>query len=285
MVEAQQVAGRSYISSPPTGIPFSYRLDFGPKDHGTTDLTAVWTDGLAMQSELSISGSRHSVTVTDQWGDAHRYSLSPGTDYALPLGDAVTYISYPSADILSIRPVQPFGPNLAVGGKPTASSSAPGARPADATAGDNVGGWSPAGADSQPVFTVALHRPAAIDRVIVDMHSLGSIEGNARDFAVSVRQPDGDWRQVAHVVGAFYSPTVNVQFASIQAVAVRLNIEVGNFGGSEGGGVPAWWSSATPLRIQLHSVAIYQSAPSHKLQSLPDPARYDRRFSSHHTSP
>lgn len=157
-----------------------------------------------------------------------------------------------------------FGADLALVGKPTASSSARGARPADATAGGGVGGWSPAAADAEPIFTVALHRPAPIDRVIVDMHSSGSIEGNARDFTISVEQRDGTWRPVAKVVGAFYNHTVDVQFATVQAVAVRLTVEVGNFGGREGGGVPAWWSPTTPLHIQLHSLSIYQSAPTDK---------------------
>lgn len=107
MVEAQQVARRSYLSSPSTGVPYAYRTDFGPKEHGSTDLSAVWSDGLSTQTEIAISGPPpRSVTVTDQWGAAHRYALSPGKDYALPINDQVTYITYSAVDTLSVRPVQ-----------------------------------------------------------------------------------------------------------------------------------------------------------------------------------
>ena len=63
MTTSGLLAGRPYVSMPPTGIPQTYRADFGTTSGGSTDLVAVWTDGLPVTA---------SVTATDPSGERSR---------------------------------------------------------------------------------------------------------------------------------------------------------------------------------------------------------------------
>ena len=80
MESAQQLTGRNYTSQPATGIPQTYQTDFGPTASGTTDLAAVWSDGLDTTGAVTLSGpgSNAPVTVTDQYGNATTSTVSLG---------------------------------------------------------------------------------------------------------------------------------------------------------------------------------------------------------------
>ena len=276
MEASQQLAGRKYLASPTVPIPLTYEVDFGPTAGGTHNLATLWTQGLDVTAQVAVHATGSSpvgVRLTNQWGDSRLYQLTPGKYYALPLSDHVSYLSYPEADTLSVKAVEPFGTDLALssaGATASASSSQgksssspqPCCYARDAISGNLVGGWEPAGSDALPTITVKLPHTARIDRVLVDGHSLGSLVGDPRDFTVEVESPAGKWAQVATVTGSFYQRATLVQFSPVLARAVRVAVQEANYGGYAGGGVPSFWSSSTPLTLEIHAVQVYQSAPS-----------------------
>ena len=276
MEASQQLAGRKYLASPTVPIPLTYEVDFGPTAGGTHNLATLWTQGLDVTAQVAVHATGSSpvgVRLTNQWGDSRLYQLTPGKYYALPLSDHVSYISYPEADTLSVKAVEPFGTDLALssaGATASASSSQgksssspqPCCYARDAISGNPVGGWEPAGNDASPTITVKLPHAARIDRVLVDGHSLGSLVGDPRDFTVEVESPAGKWSHVATVTGSFYQRATLVQFSPVLARAVRVAVQEANYGGYAGGGVPSFWSSSTPLTLEIHAVQVYQSAPS-----------------------
>ena len=276
MEASQQLAGRKYLASPTVPIPLTYEADFGPTAGGTHNLATLWTQGLDVTAQVDVHTTGSSpvdVSVTNQWGDRRTYQLTSGKYYALPLSNHVSYISYPEADTLSVKAVEPFGVSLAlssVGATASASTSQrasssslqPCCSARDAISGSPVGGWEPAGNDTSPTITVRLPHTARVDRVLVDGHSLGSLVGDPRNFTVEVESPDGKWSQVATVAGSFYRRATLVQFSPVLARAVRVTVQEANYGGYAGGGVPSFWSSSTPLTLEIHAIQVYQSAPS-----------------------
>jgi hypothetical protein len=274
MEASQQLAGRSYLGPANTGIPLSYEETFGPAPGGSNDLAVVWTQGLAINAQVALAGSSQApaeVSFTDQWGNRRMYRLMPGHYYSLPLSSELTYISYPQADNLSVKPVENFGRDLALSSAgarakassyqgPNGSSLSPCCRAGDAINGNPVGGWEPAGDDASPTITVTLPRVATIDRVLVDGHSIGSVMGNARDFTVYVEDTGGSWAQVASVTGVFYERATLVQFPVVRARAVRIVVEEANYGGYAGGGVPSFWPSSQPLTLQVHAIDVYAAS-------------------------
>lgn len=270
MEAAAQLGGRTYRDLPTTGIPHTYRADFGPSARKHNQLSVLWTDGLTTTAQLAVMGRPGKVTITNQWGEALTYDLSPGRYYAIKLSDQVTYVQYPATSSLSVQPVQAFGPDLALSATPSASSSADGSSPRQALEpAAQDAGWSPSAADPRPDFTVTLPHRQSVNRVVLDMHSIGSVEGDARDFTLSVPLPSGGWRTIAKVTGVFYDHTVEVSFAPITTTAVRLTIDEANYGSSYGGAVPPWWPRRSPVHIQLHSFEIYGPGQSGTPQPLP----------------
>ena len=53
MTTSGMLAGRRYVSMPSTGIPHAFQADFGPVSGGSTDLAAVWTDGLPVTATVT----------------------------------------------------------------------------------------------------------------------------------------------------------------------------------------------------------------------------------------
>jgi len=91
-------------------------------------------------------------------------------------------------------------------------------------------------------------------------HSLGSLVGGPRDFTVSVEAPSGSWQQVASVAGDFYYPAVLATFPAVQAQAVQVSVQVANYGGYAGGGVPSFWANSQTLEMQVHSLQVYAAS-------------------------
>ncbi len=88
MTTSGMLAGRAYESMPSTGIPHAYRADFGPRSGGTTDLTAVWTDGLPVTATVTATspgGTTVPVEVTDEYGGASTAQADVGHDVQRPV--------------------------------------------------------------------------------------------------------------------------------------------------------------------------------------------------------
>ena len=271
MEASQQLAGRKYLGSPPVPIPLADEALFSAPPGGSNNLAVLWTQGLSITGEFAVltkSKSPVSVRLSDQWGNSRNYQLKPGQYYALPLSSELTYVGYPQGSTLMVAAMEPFGPDLALsssGAKATTSSSQPAGSSSvqpccsarDAIRANPVGGWEPAGTDPSPTITVRLPYVARIDRVLVDGHSLGSLIGDPRNFTVEVEGPAGKWAQVAAVKGAFYQRATLVQFSPVRARAVRVTVQEANYGGYAGGGVPSFWSSTTPLTMEIHAIDVY----------------------------
>ncbi len=261
MEASTQFAARPYLSMPATGIPQTYQADFGAAPGGSTQLTAVWSDGLTTTGAVTVTspgGGAVPVTVTSQYGSATSVSVTSGSAYSLPISDQVTYLSVPVGDTVAVAPPQPYGDDLglATGGATATASSG---NAAAAIAGLPVGhsnGWSSTSGDTTPSLTVTLAAPATVDRVIVDTQSMGSVASGVRNYTVSVDGPSG-WTTVATVVGQFRDHELELDFDPVTASAVMINVSEVNFGGSYGGGIPPFWSPTSVGTAFVHALQVY----------------------------
>ena len=125
MTTIRLLAGRPYVSMPATGIPHTYQADFGPTSGGSTDLAAVWSDGLPVTATVTLTspgGSTDPVTVTSEYGATTTVQATSGTAYSLPLSGQVTYLTYPAGDTLEVGPTEAYGTDVA---SPAAGATPP----------------------------------------------------------------------------------------------------------------------------------------------------------------
>ncbi len=266
MESAQQLTGRNYTDQPVTGIPQTYQTDFGPTPSGTTDLAAVWSDGLATTGAVTLSGSGSTapVTVTDQYGNATASTVALGTSYSLPVTDQVTYVTYPVGDVLVVSAPQAYGTNVALssaGATASASSqdTSNGNYAIDAINGLTPGygqGWASTSGDQAPTLSVSWPTAATVNRVVVDTQSVGSTAPGLRDYTVSLDE-SGTWTPVATEVGQFRYHEQLFAFTPASATGVRISVSEVNFGGYYGGGIPPWWSSTSPAQAFIHAVQVF----------------------------
>ena len=157
MVASTELAGRPYVSMPATGIPQTYRPTSGRRRGGTTDLAAVWTDGLADHGERDRS-PRPAATTDPGDGRPTSTGTPPpprpprARPTACPSPDQVTYLTYPAGDTLTVGPTESFGTNVAAasdGATATASSGTRSAAIDGLPVGDGQG-WSSASGDTTP---------------------------------------------------------------------------------------------------------------------------------------
>jgi hypothetical protein len=262
MATSKQIADRPYLSMPSTGIPQTFRADFGASTGSATTLSDVWSDGLPTTGTVSVTapgGGSVPVTVTSEYGDATTVSVASGASYSLPISDQVTAITYPEGDTLALGPTEAYGPDLAAasdGGSAGASSGNASAAIAGLPLGYNQG-WSSAEGDTAPTLTVTLARPSTVNRVIVDTQSVGSTATGIRDYTVAVDEPGLGWTTVATVVGQYRAHEDQVAFAPVTASAVRIAVSEINFGGYYGGGIPPWWPSSDNGVAFVHALQVY----------------------------
>jgi len=262
MTTTGMLSGRKYVSMPSTGIPHAYEAEFGTTSGGSTDMAAVWTDGLPVTGTVtatSPSGSAVPVTVTDEYGGATTAQATSGTRYSLPLSNQVTYVTYPTGDTLTVGPTESYGTDVAsaaAGATATASSGTASA----AIAGDPVGnglGWSSASGDTTPSLTDTFARSTTIDRILVDTQSNGSTASSVREYTLSVDEPGTGWVTVASESNQYRDHILQFAFAPVAATGIRIAVSEVNFGGYYGGGIPPWWSPTTIAPAFLHSIEAY----------------------------
>jgi hypothetical protein len=260
MATSSEIANRSYLSMPPTGIPQTYQADFGAPSGGGDQLAAVWSDGLDTTGSVTLTapgGGSVPVTVTSEYGDATSATATSGTAYGLPISDQITYIAYPVGDTLSVGPTEGYGTNLALasaGATATASSG----NAYNAIDGLQVGyslGWASSVGDSTPSLTVDLANPATINRIVVDTQSAGSTAFSVRNYTVSVDTSLG-WTTVANVVGQYRTHELQLAFNPVLASAVKVTVSEINFGGYYGGGIPPWWTTQ-PGTAFVHALQVF----------------------------
>ena len=262
MATSQQLAGRAYQAMPSTGIPQGYRADFGPVPGGTTDLAALWTDGVAEQAAVTLtspSGTPGPMTVTSEFGSSTTVQAASGVTYRLPVSDQVNYLTYPSGDTLTIGPTESFGTDLASSAA-QATATATSGNASAAIAGLPVGygqGWTSGAGDTTPALTVTLARASTLDRVIVDTQSAGSTATSVRNYTLSANEPGSGWVTVATETGQYRNHEELLSFAPLVATQLKISVSEVNFGGYYGGGIPPWWSASTPAPAFIHAIQAY----------------------------
>jgi hypothetical protein len=266
MESAQQLTGRSYTSRPATGIPQTYQTDFGPTPSGTTDLAAVWSDGLTTTGAVTLSGSGSTapITVTDQYGAATASTVALGTTYSLPVTDQVDYVTYPVGDTLALTAPQGYGTNVALSSagataSATSQNTTNGNYAIDAINGLAPGygqGWASTPGDLAPALTVSWPTATTVDRAVVDTQSVGSTAPGLRNYTVSLDE-GGIWTTVASEVGQYRYHEQLFAFTPASATGVRISVSEVNFGGYYGGGIPPWWSSTSPAQAFIHAVQVF----------------------------
>ena len=238
MTAENQLAGRPFLGEVNLGAPAAYALRFGPRAGKGGDLLVAWTDGLRLP--VRVTGA---ASVTDAFGSARR----PTSTLLLDSGPVYLH------GAAKVRPVEPFGPDLALGGTARASSANP-SNPASAAI-DGIDGaagggdlpglpmWVSAPGDRRPVLTVTLRRPMNVDRILLGTHSLGSIVTGLRDYDVDVRGSLGAaWKTVGRVRGQFYDRHALVGFSPRTVAQVRIVVRSVDFSGyvDEGAKPPFW---------------------------------------------
>jgi F5/8 type C domain len=262
MTTSSEIARRSYLSMPSTGIPQTYEAAFGPTPGGDNDLAAVWSDGLDTTGSIVVTapgGGSVPLTVTSEYGQSTSVTAASGSPYGLPISGQVTYLSYPVGDTLSVGPTERYGPNLALasGGATASATSGDASAVIDGLQVGDDQGWSSSAGDTAPSLTVDLAGKATIDRIIVDTQSVGSTAPGLRDYSLSVEGPSGAWSPVADVVGQFRTHQLLLAFGPVAASAVRITVTEVDFGGYFGGGVPPWWSPSMPGVAFLHALQVF----------------------------
>jgi hypothetical protein len=262
MESSNQLAARPFLSMPATGIPQTYEASFGAASGESTQLDALWSDGLATNGAVTVAspgGGSIPVTVTSEYGNTTSVSVTSGTTYRLPISNQVTYVSIPVGDTLTVAPPQPYGDNLALasaGATATASSGNASAAIAGLTVGEG-NGWSSTSGDSTPSLTVSLPGTPSVNRVVLDTQSVGSTATGVRNYTVSVDEPDSGWTTVATVVGQYRNHEMEFDFDPVMASAVRINVTEINFGGYYGGGIPPFWSPTNAGTAFVHALQVY----------------------------
>jgi hypothetical protein len=262
MTTSGVLAGRPYASMPSTGIPQAYQADFGSTAGGTTDLAAVWSDGLSTQAAVTLAdpkGGTDPVTVTSLYGNTTTVQVNSGVAYSLPLSDQVSYLTYPAGDTLTLGPTEPFGTDLAsaaAGATATASSGSAGGAIKGLTPYYGQG-WSSASGDSNPSLTVNLAAASTLDRVVVDTESVGSTASGLRAYTLSANEPGVGWVTVGTETKEFRNHEDLFSFAPLVATALRINVTEINFGGYYGGGIPPWWSQGQTSQAFVHAIQAY----------------------------
>ena len=256
------LAGRPYLGMPSTGIPQSYRADFGTAPGGGTDVSALWSDGLPVTSSVTVTGAPGStvpVTVTSEYGNQTTTEVASGTAYSLPLSGQVAYLSYPAGDSLSVGPTEAYGTDVAsaaAGATATASSG----NAAAAINGFPPGygqGWGSASGDASPWFTVTLAAPKTIDRVVVDTQSVGSTAPGLRNYTISADEPGTGWVTLATEQGQFRYHELQFAVDPVQVTALRVTVAEVNYGGYFGGAIPPFWPSTQLAGAFLHALQAY----------------------------
>jgi hypothetical protein len=262
MTTSGLLAGRPFLGMPTTGIPQSYRADFGTTSTGSTDVSALWSDGLPVTASVTVTGTAGSavpVTVTSEYGDQTTVDVASGTAYSLPLTGQVAYLSYPAGDSLSVGPTEAYGTDVAsaAAGATAGASSGNASAAIDGFPAGYGQGWASGAGDSTPSLTVTLAAPTTIDRVVVDTQSVGSTAPGLRNYTISADEPGTGWVTLATGRGQYRYHELQFAVDPVQVSALRVTVGEIDYGGYYGGGIPPFWPSTQAAAAFVHALQAY----------------------------
>ncbi|GAA1999863.1 hypothetical protein [Microbacterium ulmi] len=209
-----------------TGIPFAYAMRFS----GRTDMVAAWTDEMRVDAVVTADGAAEALTIVDQYGARQTLPLRDGRA-EITLAGSPRFILAPAGTTIGIEPVEAFGDDLLEARHVTASSTHVDADPQIVTSGTvnpyrpwRSGRLADGGLDETPTVEVALDAPTTLDRIAVATGNIVCCEAGLRDYTVSVRTADGQWRVVAEQKDQFWDRVVLFSFEPVVATAVRVEV-------------------------------------------------------------
>ena len=252
MQSRSEMSGRHFSGWVATGVPHAYVARFGPREGGTDEVLAMWSDDAEVPVAVTSAGASN-VEVADEYGASRSVTLAAGAARGLRLTGSVQYVSGPLGT-LSIGALETWGSNLALArsGSMVSASSAGNWNLAD-KAIDGVGSalaqgdfrsssaWASAPGDERPTLTVTFPAVKTLDRVVLATGGLGSVQPGIRDFDVDLQHEDGSWTSAAQVRGAFARRVLLSSFPATPATALRVTVLSVNLGGYNGGAAPWFW--------------------------------------------
>lgn len=214
-----------------TGTPGvnAMRAAAGPGNEGS--LLALWTDDLSTSVRVSAGGAPVTLTVRDVYGAEHELSVpAEGVDLAVNGSPALLF--EPAGVTLTVQGAEPFGPDVLKGRPVTATSTRDeGPGPEVITSGTfdvgepwRSGRLADGSVDRQPTVEITMDGPHTLDRIAVATAGIRCCTAGLRDYTVSVRTTDGQWRDVAHQQDQFLDRVAMFRFDPVEATAVRVTV-------------------------------------------------------------
>ncbi|WP_277212826.1 hypothetical protein [Isoptericola croceus] len=219
------------------------------------ELLALWTEDLALPVRVGAGGgSAVRVDLRDAYG-AERAMEIPAGGADIDLNGAPVFLVAPAGTGLEVAPVETFGPDVLEGRSASASSTHDDASPpAVVTSGTlavrdpwRSGRLADGAVDEAPSVEVTTGGPVEIDRVAVATAGIRCCTSGLRDYTVSVRTPDGGWRDVAEVRDQFWERVALVRFDPVEVTAVRVRVPM-----TTERGVPVLATNQTGIVGGLH---------------------------------
>ncbi|NDO90619.1 hypothetical protein [Cellulosimicrobium composti] len=203
----------------------------GAGEHEGAELLALWSEDLSTTVRLSAPGGAVTVTARDPYG-AERGLEVPTGGVEVPVNGAPVLLVAPAGTALEVAPVEAFGDDVLEGRPVTATSTHEDANdPAVVTSGTFAvrepwrSGRLPDGSvDEAPGVEITTDGTRTIDRVAVATAGIRCCTSGLRDYTVSVRTPDGAWRDVAEQTDQFLDRVALFSFAPVEVTAVRVTL-------------------------------------------------------------
>lgn len=196
------------------------------------ELLALWSEDLAIPVRVTAArGGAMEVVRRDPYGAEAPLDV-PAGGARVDLGGAPVFLVAPPGAGLEAAPVEAFGDDVLEGRPATASSTSEEASPPDVVTSGTFavrdpwrsGRLADDAVDEAPWVEVTTAGPVVVDRVAVATAGVRCCTAGLRDYDVSVRTPDGSWRDVARVRGQLWERVVLVRFDPVEITAVRVRV-------------------------------------------------------------
>lgn len=244
MTAKSLIANRPLVSQTITNAPHVYAVLLGGSDH----LVAAWSDDAPIEMQFNFSVAS-TIVVHDVFGNPTTYTNA--RQLVLTVNQLPVYLEFPSGVNCTVAPYETFGTNLNLAGAVSVSSTNPNTLVScindgisDAQNGigtlDNIYGWAQNVGDIAPYVIVTFASSQTVNRVWVGGHSVRSSFPGLRSYKISTKV-GGVWTVQATITNQYYKRSAWVTFPAIaNCQAVRIDIQVLNYGGASGGS-PSWF--------------------------------------------
>lgn len=203
----------------------------GTGDDAGAELLALWSEDLSTTVRLAAPGGAATVTARDPYG-AERGLDVPADGVEVPVNGAPVLLVAPAGTALEVTPVEAFGDDVLAGRPAAATSTHEDASDPDVVTSGTFavrdpwrsGRLADGSVDEAPAVEVTTDGPRTIDRVAVATAGIRCCTSGLRDYTVSVRTPDGAWRDVAQQSDQLLDRVALFSFEPVEVTAVRVQL-------------------------------------------------------------